>query len=80
MRLKIIDILPGRLRHPMQGYDGYDGRETELGELFDEHGFWHKDTAPVDWGNPEAELDYEYSWRVFMIRALHGFSTVEISS
>jgi len=37
----------------------------EVGELFNDKGFWHAEDRPGAWRNPEAALEDRHFWRVF---------------
>ncbi len=93
LRNKIIDVLRERIRHPTQSYDEGTGVDDELDAAFDRRGFWHKAERPVDWGQPEMELENGQFWRVFeacltylpeniarvfMMREMLGLNTSEI--
>jgi RNA polymerase sigma-70 factor (ECF subfamily) len=93
LRNKIIDQIRSQTRHPTYSLTRDDGRDTEVGALFDDGGYWHKAARPTDWGDPEAALDSEQFWvifeiclnamaentaRIFTMREFLGLDTAEI--
>lgn len=93
LRNKIVDILRHRTRHPTRSLTAEDGSDMEIDQLFDDRGEWQKHKRPVDWGDPESELDNAQFWRifelcldhlaeqparVFTMREFLGFETAEI--
>ena len=67
LRNKIIDIIRQRTRRPTQSLTNEDGSDTEINELFDENGYWHKQDRPSNWGQPDEALDNDQFWRVLEI-------------
>ena len=93
LRNKIIDVLRERTRRPTESLTKDDGSDTDVNELFNDNGFWHKQQRPSDWGEPEAAFNNDYFWhvleiclnamadntaRVFTMREFLGLETAEI--
>jgi RNA polymerase sigma-70 factor (ECF subfamily) len=93
LRHKIIDQIRSQTRHPTHSLTQDDGRDAEVGALFDDGGYWHKAARPADWGDPEAALGSEQFWvifeiclnamaentaRIFTMREFLGLETAEI--
>ena len=95
LKNKIIDYVRQRDRTVAVSALVEEGEDCEqkLDELFNERGFWNKETRPVSWPSPEQAMASRQFWvvfelcldrlpkqtaRVFMMREFLGFESSEI--
>jgi RNA polymerase sigma-70 factor (ECF subfamily) len=64
LRNKIADQLRAQLRYASAPADE-PGRDAVPEGYFDDDGHWNDESAPADWGDPQAALQDTQFWRVF---------------
>jgi RNA polymerase sigma-70 factor (TIGR02943 family) len=71
LKNKIADIIRQKKRLNETGLLVYPDRDLQpLDEpcnnnLFNGRGFWNHDERPAKWGNPEADMENHFFWRIF---------------
>ena len=93
LKNKIVDIIRERMRMPGTSVVVEEIPDNAFDELFDGRGFWHEDTRPTSWGDPESSFSNQQFWqvfeicltrlpenaaRIFMMREILGLNTEEI--
>ena len=66
LRNKVIDLIRSRSRTShTESLTDSDGSDREVEGLFNSEGFWHKESRPAAWPQPDQALDSEQFWQIF---------------
>ena len=65
LRNKVVDLIRSRSRGKTESLTDSDGSDREVEELFNREGFWHKESRPAAWPQPDQALDNDQFWQVF---------------
>lgn len=64
LKYKIIDIMRANKRHAQRTITPEED-DSDLEQLFNEHGRWHSEFRPAELNQPDAELEQKHFWMVF---------------
>lgn len=65
LKNKIADILRKGQKYVNTSNLLDDDHDEKLDHLFNQHGRWHKNEMPMNWGSPQEAVKQEHFWRVF---------------